>query len=274
MAACARGSGPARPCDRARSGQCGRAVARAVAENVLRDTTPLPARLDKGSHIVVRRLFDHDRAYIVQTADGRVCVRAAVRAGFHIDRNDRRGLRGDPSGVQPSADEIDYLCEVVNALFPRHHRSRRRGLGICRAFARSTTTARKRSRGQPRLSARARRTQRRGAAADRLWRQDHHLSAARGGCARQARAYRCRRPGVDGGTAPAGRRFRPNAREALVAQDAQRTAVSGRGPCAAAGARLWHARRARPRAGARSWRIWGRASAPTSPVQSSLPDGA
>ena len=29
-------------------------------------------RLDKGSHIVVRRLYDHDRAYILQAADGRI----------------------------------------------------------------------------------------------------------------------------------------------------------------------------------------------------------
>src|SRR5260370_1173177 len=41
------------------------------ASGVLGDATDVPARLDKGSHIVVRRLFEHDRAYIVQTHDRR-----------------------------------------------------------------------------------------------------------------------------------------------------------------------------------------------------------
>jgi glycerol-3-phosphate dehydrogenase len=43
-----------------------------VAENVLHDTSKLPLRLDKGSHIVVPRLFAHDRGYLLQNADGRV----------------------------------------------------------------------------------------------------------------------------------------------------------------------------------------------------------
>ena len=29
-------------------------------------------RMVKGSHIIVRKLFDHDRAYIFQNADGRI----------------------------------------------------------------------------------------------------------------------------------------------------------------------------------------------------------
>jgi glycerol-3-phosphate dehydrogenase len=37
-----------------------------VAETVLRSQAPRRLRLDKGSHIVVRRLYDHDRAYILR----------------------------------------------------------------------------------------------------------------------------------------------------------------------------------------------------------------
>ena len=65
---------------------------RLFAQNVLRDTTPLPARLDEGSHIVVRRLFDHDRGYIVQTRDGRFVFALPFRTGFHADRNHRPEL--------------------------------------------------------------------------------------------------------------------------------------------------------------------------------------
>ena len=73
-AQCAR---PARDRDGARAGQRGRAAgspecrrARAAAQAA----TP-HVRLIKGSHIVVRRLFEHDHAYIFQNADGRVDLR-------------------------------------------------------------------------------------------------------------------------------------------------------------------------------------------------------
>jgi glycerol-3-phosphate dehydrogenase len=87
------------------------------AENVLRDTTPLPARLDKGSHIVVRRLFDHDRGYIVQTRDGRFVFALPFERDFTLIGTTDQSFAGDPSGVQPSADEISYLCDVANAHF-------------------------------------------------------------------------------------------------------------------------------------------------------------
>src|SRR2546430_17496630 len=41
------------------------------AARALHGSKPLPVRLDKGSHIVVRRLFGHDRAYPFPRPDGR-----------------------------------------------------------------------------------------------------------------------------------------------------------------------------------------------------------
>ncbi len=41
-------------------------------------------RLDKGSHIVVRRLYDHDRAYILQAADGRVVFAIPFQRDFTL----------------------------------------------------------------------------------------------------------------------------------------------------------------------------------------------
>ena len=43
-----------------------------VAETVLQHKLQPHLRLDKGSHIVVPRLYDHDRAYILQAADRRI----------------------------------------------------------------------------------------------------------------------------------------------------------------------------------------------------------
>ncbi len=55
-------------------------------------STPAKVRLVQGSHIVVRRLYDHDRCYFFQNADGRILLRHALRARFHADRHDRRRL--------------------------------------------------------------------------------------------------------------------------------------------------------------------------------------
>jgi glycerol-3-phosphate dehydrogenase len=87
------------------------------ATNVLGDGALLPTRLDKGSHIVVPRLFDHDRAYIVQTRDRRVVFALPFERDFTLIGTTDQAFAGDPSGIAPTADEIAYLCDVANAHF-------------------------------------------------------------------------------------------------------------------------------------------------------------
>ncbi len=74
-------------------------------------------RLDKGSHIVVPRLFDHDAGYIFQTPDGRVVFALPFERDFTMIGTTDRGFTGDPSGVAPETDEIDYLCGAANGYF-------------------------------------------------------------------------------------------------------------------------------------------------------------
>jgi glycerol-3-phosphate dehydrogenase len=87
------------------------------AERVLANPDPLPARLDKGSHIVVRRLFEHDRGYIFPTRDARVVFALPFERDFTLIGTTDRGFVGDPGGVKPSADEIGYLCDTANQHF-------------------------------------------------------------------------------------------------------------------------------------------------------------
>jgi glycerol-3-phosphate dehydrogenase len=87
------------------------------ATSVLGDAASVPARLDKGSHIVVRRLFDHDRGYIVQNPDRRVVFALPFERHFTLIGTTDQPFVGDPSSVAPSADEISYLCNVANAHF-------------------------------------------------------------------------------------------------------------------------------------------------------------
>jgi glycerol-3-phosphate dehydrogenase len=86
-------------------------------KNVLQQSAPADLRLDKGSHIVVRRLFGHDRGYIFQTADQRVVFVLPFERDFTLIGTTDESFAGDPGIVEPSADEINYLCGVVNDHF-------------------------------------------------------------------------------------------------------------------------------------------------------------
>jgi glycerol-3-phosphate dehydrogenase len=88
-----------------------------VAETVLRAAPQRRVRLDKGSHIVVRRLYDHDRAYILQAPGGRVVFAIPFERDFTLVGTTDRGFSGDPAGAAPNGEEIDYLCGVINGYF-------------------------------------------------------------------------------------------------------------------------------------------------------------
>jgi glycerol-3-phosphate dehydrogenase len=90
-----------------------------LAEAVLRQQRKPHLRLDKGSHIVVRRLYDHDRAYILQAADGRVVFTIPFQHDFTLIGTTDQAFVGDPAAVLPTGAEIDYLCSVVNEYFRR-----------------------------------------------------------------------------------------------------------------------------------------------------------
>ena len=89
-----------------------------VAETVLRQPPARPhLRLDKGTHIVVRRLYEHDRAYILQAADRRVVFAIPFQRDFTLIGTTDGSFTGDPAAVAPAGDEIVYLCGVVNEYF-------------------------------------------------------------------------------------------------------------------------------------------------------------
>jgi glycerol-3-phosphate dehydrogenase len=88
-----------------------------VAESVIGQPGPSRARLVKGSHIVVRQLFEHDRGYILQLADRRVVFALPYADGFTLIGTTDVDFAGDPAAVAPSQDEIGYLCEAANGYF-------------------------------------------------------------------------------------------------------------------------------------------------------------
>jgi glycerol-3-phosphate dehydrogenase len=67
-------------------------------------------RLVQGSHIVVRKLYDHDRAYMFQNADGRIIFVIPYQDDFTLIGTTDRDYDGDPAKVKASPEEIQYLC--------------------------------------------------------------------------------------------------------------------------------------------------------------------
>jgi glycerol-3-phosphate dehydrogenase len=71
-------------------------------------------RLVQGSHIVVRKLYANDRAYIFQNADGRIVFAIPYQDDFTLIGTTDIDYHGDPADVKISADEINYLCKSVS----------------------------------------------------------------------------------------------------------------------------------------------------------------
>ncbi len=88
-----------------------------VAETALRQPPPRRLRLDKGSHIVVPRLYDHERAYILQAADGRAVFAIPFQRDYTLIGTTDQSFSGDPAAAAPTHEEIDYLCDAINAYF-------------------------------------------------------------------------------------------------------------------------------------------------------------
>lgn len=74
-------------------------------------------RLDQGSHIVVRRMFEGEHAYIFQTGDGRIVFAIPYEGDFTLIGTTDREYRADPASVHASEDDIAYLIDAANLYF-------------------------------------------------------------------------------------------------------------------------------------------------------------
>jgi glycerol-3-phosphate dehydrogenase len=74
-------------------------------------------RLIKGSHIVVKRLFDHPYAYIFQHPDGRIVFAIPYEHDFTLIGTTDIDYHGDTDKVAIDQDEIVYLCDLASRYF-------------------------------------------------------------------------------------------------------------------------------------------------------------
>ncbi len=71
----------------------------------------------RGSHIVTRKLFDHDYAYIFQLPDTRICFAIPYEEDFTLIGTTDRDHTGSLVDPQAGEDEIAYLCDAASTYF-------------------------------------------------------------------------------------------------------------------------------------------------------------
>ena len=76
-------------------------------------------RLVRGSHIVTHRLFDHDRCYFFQGADGRIIFAIPYETDFTLIGTTDKDHHGKPGEVSCTPEEQDYLCAFASDYFAR-----------------------------------------------------------------------------------------------------------------------------------------------------------
>ena len=81
--------------------------------------TQAAIRLVRGSHIITRRLFEHDRAYFFQGEDGRIVFAIPYERDFTLIGTTDRDHAGDPAAARCTADEKAYLCAFASRYFAR-----------------------------------------------------------------------------------------------------------------------------------------------------------
>ncbi|HEY6965801.1 MAG TPA: glycerol-3-phosphate dehydrogenase [Erythrobacter sp.] len=100
-----------------------RAVVNAAGPRVLDllgragEPTTQKMRLVRGSHIVVRKLFDHDYAYFFQLPDGRIFFAIPYEQDFTLIGTTDVDHHGSLAEVKASPEEIAYLCEGASEYF-------------------------------------------------------------------------------------------------------------------------------------------------------------
>ncbi len=71
-------------------------------------------RLVKGSHIVVRKLFEHDHAYIFQNADKRIIFLIPYEGDFTLIGTTDVEWHGEAGAARIDDSEIAYLCQQAS----------------------------------------------------------------------------------------------------------------------------------------------------------------
>lgn len=90
-----------------------------VIRNVARINSTEGVRLVRGSHIVTRKLYDHDRCYFFQGTDGRIIFAIPYEQDFTLIGTTDNDHRDAPETPVCTDAERDYLCAFASQYFKR-----------------------------------------------------------------------------------------------------------------------------------------------------------
>jgi len=88
-----------------------------IIRNVARINSTEGVRLVRGSHIVTRKLYDHDRCYFFQGTDGRIIFAIPYEQDFTLIGTTDKDHQGDPNTAVCTDEERDYLCAFASQYF-------------------------------------------------------------------------------------------------------------------------------------------------------------
>ncbi|MFN4160314.1 MAG: glycerol-3-phosphate dehydrogenase [Gemmobacter sp.] len=90
-----------------------------IIRNVVRINSSEGVRLVRGSHIVTRKLYDHDRCYFFQGTDGRIIFAIPYEQDFTLIGTTDHDHLGPPSQAHCTDEERDYLLAFASRYFAR-----------------------------------------------------------------------------------------------------------------------------------------------------------
>ncbi len=88
-----------------------------VVKGVARLNSSEGIRLVQGSHIVTKRLYDHDKCYFFQGEDGRIIFAIPYETDFTLIGTTDKEYHGNPSEAACTDEEKDYLIAFANQYF-------------------------------------------------------------------------------------------------------------------------------------------------------------
>lgn len=90
-----------------------------VQSNIIDSQLKFSINLDKGSHIVVPKLYEGNFAYMLQNKDNRIIFAIPYQHQFTLIGTTDISTQIHLDEVRINEDEIQYLCEVVNQYFKK-----------------------------------------------------------------------------------------------------------------------------------------------------------
>jgi glycerol-3-phosphate dehydrogenase len=88
-----------------------------VIQTKIRLNSTEGVRLVRGSHIVTKRLFDHEKCYFFQGEDGRIIFAIPYETDFTLIGTTDQDHQSDPSEAMCTDEEADYLCRFASSYF-------------------------------------------------------------------------------------------------------------------------------------------------------------